>query len=432
MFHRFLFMLLLIPACAAAQERLTLQDAIGMALKSNYNILIAKNTAEIARNDNTAGHAGMLPSVEADASASKTVNDLNQEYTDGRTVDRNAVNISTVNAGVTLNWTLFNGLAMFATKNKLEEIAAQGEINFKMQLETTVQNVITAYFDVAQRQILIEAIAINIAIDSERVALAQARLDAGSGARLELLQAKVDLNEQLSARMKLVASWENGKDNLNYLLSRRPGTAFIVADSIVITYKSNPDQLRTSVLQNNFLVQSSAREKNISLYMLKEMKAQRFPTIDFSTGYNYLNNKSAAGFLLVNQTTGYNYGVGLRWNLFDGSNVNRQIKNAKLNLASTGFYEEDVKLQVSTQLEKAMRDFDNNMEVLALEQDNILLARENLDVAFERFRSGLYSSLQLKDAQSSFSDAQVRLVQAQYAAKLSETELMRLNGELVR
>jgi outer membrane protein TolC len=373
------------PLLTSAQERLTLQDALGIALKNNYNILIAKNTAEIARNDNTAGNAGMLPSVEADASANKTVNDLNQEYTDGRTVDKNGVNITTSTAGVTLNWTLFDGLAMFATKNKLEELAAQGEINFKIQLETTVQNVITAYFDVAQRQILIDAIAINIAIDSERVALAQARLDAGSGARLELLQAKVDLNEQLSARMKLVASWENGKDNLNYLLSRKPGTAFIVADSIVITYKSNPEQLRSSVLQNNFMVQSSARERNISLYSLKEMKALRYPSIDFSTGYNYLNNKSAAGFLLVNQNTGYTYGLGLRWNLFDGGNVSRQIKNARLNLASSGFYEEDTKLQISTQLEKAMRDFDNNMQMLALEQDNILLARENLDVAFERF-----------------------------------------------
>ena len=417
---------------AISQERISLQDAIGIALKNNYSILISKNNAAIAFNDNTAGNAGMLPSVDAGAGAEQTVNNLKQEYSDGRTVDRNSVNISTLNAGVALNWTLFDGMKMFAAKGRLEEQEAKGELGFKMEIEQTVQKVIAAYFDVVQRQILIDAIEVNIAIDSERVALAQARLDAGSGARLDLLQAKVDLNEQYSARMKLVASWENGKDNLNYLLSRKPGTDFSITDSIVITYKMSPEQLRASVPQNNYSILSSLRDQNISLYSLKETKSQRYPQLDFSTGYNYQKNKSGAGFLLLNQNTGYNYGVALRWNLFNGSNVNRQMKNARLELESTGFFVEDTKLQVSTQLEKAMRDFQNNMEMLALEQENILLARENLDVAFERFCSGLYSSLQLKDAQLSFQNAQVRLVQVQYATKLSETELMRLNGELVK
>jgi len=432
MIRKIILSAILFPFLAHAQERLTLQDAIGHALKNKYSVLIAKNSAEIAQNDNSAGNAGMLPFIEAQGGAEKTVNDLNQEYTDGRTVDKKGVNITTIDASVGLNWTLFDGMRMFAAKNRLEEIAAKGEINFKIELENTVQNVIAAYFDVVQRQILIEAIEVNIAIDSERVALAQARLDAGSGARLELLQAKVDLNGQYSARMQLVASWENGKDNLNYLLSRKAGTDFTIADSIVISYQSSPEQLRSSVLLNNFTVQATERDKNISLYSLKESKSQRFPQLDFTTGYQYLNNKSGAGFLLLNENTGYYYGASLRWNLFDGGNVNRQIKNARLGLASSEFYLEDVKLQVSTQLEKAMRDFENNKEILALEQENILLARENLDVAFERFRSGLYSSLQLKDAQLSFQNAQVRLVQIQYATKLSETELMKLNGELVK
>lgn len=432
MLRKYFFIFFLLPAATFAQEKLSLQDAIGTALKNNYSILVAKNNAAINGNDNTAGNARMLPSVSAAAAISENNNDLKQNYTDGRVVDRSGVNSSSSNAGLTLNWILFDGFGMFVTKNKLSEIAARGEINYKIEIENTVESVIAAYFNVVQMQKLIDATHILIAIDSERVVIAQTRLDVGSGSRLELLQAKVDLNEQLSTLMKQQASLEEGKDNLNYLLSRKPGTPFTVSDSIVIAYQPSAETLRSNVQQNNLSILAVQKDQKISLLEMKEMKSLRFPVIDFSGGYGYTRTKSAAGFLLLNQSTGYNYGLSLRWNLFDGFNVNRQVKDAKLAYESSGFRLQDLQLQVSAQLEKALRDFSNNISMLSLEQENILLAKENLDVAYERFRSGLSNSLELKNAQLSFQNAESRLVQAQYASKLSETALMKLNGELVK
>ncbi len=432
MLRKYFFFLFLLPVFGSAQEKISLQVAIATALKNNYSILVSKNDAAIAKNDNTVGSAGMLPSVSANGGISQTENNLKQDYTNGSSVDRNNVGSTSANAGVTLNWTLFDGLKMFATKNKLEEIAATGEFNYKIEIENTVAQIIASYFDVVQHQKLIEALDIVISIDSERVTLAQTRLDVGSGSRLDLLQAKVDLNEQLSARMKQLATLQDSKDNLNYLLSRKAGTDFSVSDSIVISYKPSAETLRNTAQQNNFSILAAQHDQKISLLTMKETKSLRFPVIDFSGGYNYTRNKSQAGFLLLNQSAGYNYGLTLHWNLFDGFNVNREVKNAKLSYESTGFHLKDMQLQVSTQLEKALRDFSNNLSILTLEQDNILLAKENLDVAYERFRSGLSSSLELKNAQLSFQNAETRLVQVQYATKISETELMRLNGELVR
>ena len=217
-----------------AQEKLSLQDAITTALKNNYSILVAKNDAAINNNDNTIGHAGMLPSVVVGGQITHTENNLKQNYTDGRVVDKSNVGSTATGAGATLNWTLFDGLKMFIAKSKFEEIAARGEILYKIEIENTVQQVIASYFNVVQQQKLIEATNIIISIDSERVAIAQTRLDVGSGSRLDFLQAKVDLNEQLSIRMKQLATLEEHKDNLNYLLSRKPGTDFTVSDSIVI------------------------------------------------------------------------------------------------------------------------------------------------------------------------------------------------------
>ncbi|CAN5366206.1 TolC family protein [soil metagenome] len=432
MLRKSLCILLFIPLITHAQENLSLQDAIAATLKNNYSILIAGNDAAIARNDNAPGNAGMLPSLDAVAGINQTESNLKQNYTDGRVIDRTNVGNTSTSAGVDLNWTLFDGLKMFVTKSKLAEIEARGMIAYKLEIENTVQQVIAAYFNVTQMQKLIEATKLIIGIDSERVVLAEIRLGVGSGSRLDLLQGKVDLNEQLSIMMKQRATLEESKDKLNYLLSRKPGTDFSVSDSIVITYQPSAESLRNSVQQNNFSILAGQRDQRISVLGMKEMKTLRSPVIGFSGGYNYAKTKSEAGFLLLNQSAGYNYGLSLRWNLFNGFNVNRQVKNARIDVESSGFRLKDLQLQVSTQLEKALREFNNNISMLALEQENILLAKENMDVAYERFRSGLSNSIELKNAQSSFPNAESRLVQVQYAAKMSETELMRLDGELVK
>jgi outer membrane protein TolC len=201
---------------------------------------------------------------------------------------------------------------------------------------------------------------------------------------------------------------------------------------MVISYAPQADSLRASVQKNNFTIQAAEFDRRISLQSLREARSYYYPQLDGQAGYNFVKNENEAGFLLSNRNTGLNYGLTLRWNLFNGLNTRRVVGNARLEAQSAGYYLEDTKLRISTDLEKALRDFESNKLILALEEENILLARENLDIAFERFRSGLYTSLQLKDAQLSFQDAEVRLVQVQYATKLSETELMRLNGELVK
>jgi outer membrane protein TolC len=186
--NKFFWIIFLLPILVSGQERLTLQDALGIALKNNYSILISSNTTEIARNNNTPGNAGMLPVVDADASWGETQADLQQSYADGRVVDRTSVNATTTSAGVALNWTLFNGMRMFATKNRLAELEAKGIVQYKIDVENTVQEVISAYFAVVQVRKLLQAIEVNIAIDSERVALGKIRLSSGAGSRLDFLQ----------------------------------------------------------------------------------------------------------------------------------------------------------------------------------------------------------------------------------------------------
>src|SRR5690348_13660592 len=100
-------LLLLIPAINVYSQRLlTIDEAIGTALKNNYDILLMKNDAQSAAVDYSYAYAAFLPMV--DGTAGKIWNDNNQKqnFIDGRKRSAN-VNSSNITATVNLDWTLF-------------------------------------------------------------------------------------------------------------------------------------------------------------------------------------------------------------------------------------------------------------------------------------------------------------------------------------
>ncbi|HEY4799587.1 MAG TPA: TolC family protein, partial [Bacteroidia bacterium] len=214
-----------------SQENLSLEQAIQIALKNNFSILIAKNNSDISSNDVTYGNAGMLPQVGLSAAGTKASNNTHQNYTSGLEVNKSGVGSTNISSGVSLNWTLFDGLRMFATYDKLKELKAMGELNLKIEIENDISKVINAYYDVVRQKQLIKATSDAISIYEERQKIAEAKYSIGAGSKLEVLQAKVDLNSQKSQLFKLQTALFNVKASLNQLLARTPETDFMTADS---------------------------------------------------------------------------------------------------------------------------------------------------------------------------------------------------------
>jgi len=415
-----------------AQEKLTLADAISIALKNNYSILVSKNELEMAANNNTAGNAGMLPSVNAAASGTHFSNDTKQSYSTGLEVNRTAVPSSNLSAGAALDWTVFDGFKMFATKGRLSELEGKGSISLKIEIENTLEKVISSYFDIVKNEELLKAAQEAIDIYQERVRISEAKFNIGSSSKLDVLQSKVDLNAQRSEQMKEQTALYNAKINLNQLLARPSETDFEAVDSIVISYHPKLDDLKKSVMTQNNSLLSAQKDLNISSFALKETESQRYPKASLGAGYNYSRVSNGVGLILLNQNTGLNYGFTVSWNLFNGFITNTQIKNAKINYENYTLLLNDVKSQVESQVLQAFKIFEDALEELKLEEENLVLAKENVSVSFERFRIGNGTQLELKEAQKSLDDAQNRTVSARYDAKIAETELMRLNGELVK
>ncbi len=427
-----LLVLLLQLSFAKAQEQLSLQQAVEIALKNNYSIIISKNQAEITKNDFSAGNAGMLPVLSLAATGSRSGNAIKQNFATAPELDRHGVQSNTVVMGPVLNWTIFDGFNMFATYDKLRELNAMGELNAKVQIENTMAKIIGAYFDVARQKQLLGALNEAISIYEERLTIAETKSNIGSGTDADVLQAKLDLNEQKSALLRQRVAIANSKAALNLLLSRDIASDFDVKDSIVITYKPKYDELKSTVFKQNNGLLFAEKNERAAHYAVKQMVALRYPLLALSANYNFARTENAAGYILLNQSLGLNAGFTASWLIFNGTNTNRQIKDARINEQNTELQYKELHNEVETGLVTAFNNFGNALEVLNLEEDNIVLARKNVSINLERFRLGYVTSLQLKDAQKSFLDAESRLVSARYDAKVSETELMRLNGALVK
>jgi outer membrane protein len=415
-----------------SQEKLSLGDAISIALKNNYGILIAHNEEEVAKNNYSLGNAGILPSVTATASGAAITNDTKQKYATGLEVNKNGVNSKNLNAGIGLNWTLFDGLKMFSTYNRLEELNERQKLLSKVEVENLIEQIITGYFNIVQQAQLLKATQENIDIYNERLRITEAKFQIGSSSKLEYLQAKVDLNEQRSIQMKQETALSNAKVSLNQLLARAVDTDFAPDDSIVVTYQPGIEDLKTTVAKNNYRLQSAQRDVNISSLTVKEFQALRFPQLNLTGNYVFSKAENGAGLILLNQNLGWNIGFTASWNLFDGINVNRQVKNAKLDYESANLQLKDLKTQIDAQLLIAFHNFETAMQVLNLEEENLQAAKENVTIAFERYRIGRSTQLELKEAQKSLQDAENRTISARYDAKVLETQLMKLNGELVK
>jgi len=426
----FLFFAFVISA--SAQELLTLQQAIEMALKNNYGILVAKANADIAHNNNSYGNSGFMPLIQMTASNNLSNANIKQDYTTGLTIDRKGVQTTNITAAPVLTWTLFDGLNMFATKEKFAQLQAQSEVGIKLEIENDLNRIITSYYNIVRQNQLIRAMYESVKVSEERIKIAEKKLEVGSASKLDLLQAKVDLNTQKSNILKLKADLAYFKALLNQLIVRTNDTDFNVSDTIPLTYKVSYNDLKESIPKQSDSIQYAQKNIFIAEQTLRQMTSLALPQIAVNGTYNMSKTHSQAGLVLINQNLGFNGGFTLTWNLFNGFKTDILRRNAQQQIMITKFQFDQTKKQIETSLLKAWNNYQYAIEALQLETENSAVARENLSIALERFRLGSASNVDINLAQQSFENAIARFVQAGYDAKVAETSLMKLNGDLVK
>ena len=413
-----------------SQQLLNVDDAVAIALKNNYDILVAHNDAEIARINNTAGNAGMLPSVSATGSDNYSLNNdyLKQK---GDIISKYSnISSNAMNAGVIMNWALFDGGKMFVTKKKLSEIQVLGDIQFKEQVQQTVYNIIIAYYEVVRQKQQLASINEVIKYNEDRLNISQTSFNAGLVAKTDLLQAKIDLNvfreNALNQQSVIIAS----KRNLNRLLSREADSAFEVSDSIPINYTPDKNELSKKLYENNTGILDLQKQTDIAKLSIREYNSLLLPKLNFDAGYGFYNTTNSNGSTLQNRYYGPLVGGTLSIPIYQSGNAIRQINVARLQLKSYDYNLENIKLQANTELQNALTEFENQKQLLQIEKTNNLISKENLEISLQRLKQGQTTSLEVSQAQSNFVESNTRLINFEYNLKLAETKIKQLIASL--
>ncbi len=422
---------------AKAQQVLTLEQAIDLGLKNNYDIRMARNDAEVAANDNAYANFAFAPRLNGTAAKTWTNTATKQEFGNGTKRDTSGIKNRQMQAAVNLNWTLFDGLKMFATRQRVQAIEILGEMNVRNQVENTVANIINSYYNISQQKQQLRALAEQMSISDERVKLSDAKFQTGLAPKTDWLQAKVDYNAQRANWLRQQTVIEQSKASLNQLLAIADESVnYDVLDSIPLNTQLSYGQILENIQQSNPLMQISRQNLEISRITLKERKGDFYPVIAFNSAYNFTQSRASAAINqfspIFNQNQGFNYGFSATVPIFNGLNVHRQVKAAKLDIEYQQLALDNQASLVNLQLRNAFRDYEYYKMSLELEQESVDLARENTMVALERFRQGVSTTLEVKEAQQSLELAAYRLIQARYNTKVAETELMRLKGALLK
>jgi outer membrane protein TolC len=414
-----------------SQKLLTSEEAVGIALKYNYDILLARNNASSDSVNNTPGNAGMLPNLTINGTESYSPSTkVNQKFSDGTLVSLSNTRSNSINAGIGLNWTLFDGGKMFVTKRKLNEIQALGEIQYRDRVLQTIYNVILAYFDVVRQKQELASINEVITYNLDRVKISQTGYDAGLVPKTNFLQAKIDLNVYQENAINQQSIIIAAKRTLNQLLGRNPEVSFEVLDSIPIGELLDNKQLSQSLDSVNTSILAFQKQVDIARLGLKETNSLLLPKVNFNAGYNLFQSNSPSGDPVRNRTIGPTIEGTVSIPIYQAGNAVRQIKLAKIQVQSEQYNLENMRLQMNQQLQNALTQFENQLNLLRIEKDNALLAKENLEISIQRLRYGQTTSLEVSLAEGSFVDSLTRLINFEYNLKVAETKLKQLLSRL--
>jgi outer membrane protein TolC len=414
------------------QDTLTLWDAIQIGLEENFSIILSKYNLEVAQNNNTVGNAGMLPSVNLNATNNNSFNTTHQKLFNGTEKNVTSARNISLNTNVALSWTLFDGLAMFTNKEILSELEAMGEMESRMMIENTVSAIILNYYGIVQQKKMVKVLQDAVDLSLQRKTIAQAKFSLGSESEMTLLQSSVDLNADSNMLIQQIASLENSRANLNQLLGRDPRVAFETNEAIDLMSPLEYDSLLAQSETQNIDLMLSRSNLLLSELDLRSARSDRYPQLNFNASYGYNQLSAQTGYLEYNQAYGPAFGFTLSYNLFNGFNTSREIRNARIAVNSAEVSQEQSRLDVTHSIYIIYRDYKCNLDLVRLETVNQDIAKRNVDVALEKYRLGTISDIDLRETQKKLIDSQYQLLLAQFRTKQAETELRRISGELYK
>ncbi len=416
----------------AAQETLSLEQAIAMTLSQNFQVQMAKMNQQVAVNNYDKGVAGMLPVINLSGDLNGSIVNSVQQFLTGEPRRFSWAPNNSQAMGINATWVLYDGKTRSNTYRLLGINQEIGNLEVRNQMEIALNNVMVNYFDIVQREQTLKVLSQNLNVSSQRAQVAKERYELGAFSKMDWLRAQVDLNNDSAAVINQKQNIWEAKIALNQLLNRSPDIDFEVADSISIAQDLDYTELKNQTASRNTNIQTAQKQRLSSELNLQIAKGRRLPTGVLNVGASAFNAKFGAGFLVSNRNVTTNGNLSLVLPLYNGSIFRRQIANAEIGIKQA---EETIKFaqnQTLASFELAYRDYERTKALYNLEKYNNQVAQQNLDIALERYKLGSLSTIDFRDVQQVAVAAANRLIVIQFQLKQNEINLLRVSGELIK
>lgn len=416
------------------QEILTKQEALAITLKNNFGIKIANNNLEIAKNNSSIYNSQFLPSLSASSGANYRRDNQSVTFQDPTRppVDVEGAETKSYNAGLNLNYTIFDGMGRKYNYQQLKETYNLTQLQAKETIENTYLQLFTIYFQIARLSENKDNLQEALSISKSRLQRAKYQYDFGQSTKLEYLNAQVDVNNDSITFINAKQQLSNAKRGLNVILGIDKETTYVVETAVNYNDLLNYKDVEEKTLANNTLLKQNTQNLAISEFNIKVSKANYLPSLGLNASYDWNSRfNPPTQFASEINSSGLSLGLNLTWNIFDGGTTKTRVANAKIALENQQIALEQQKITIKNNLKNTWENYQNQLFILKAQEQNVLTTKNNFNRTEERFKLGQITSVEFRQAQINLINAKTALNNAKFDAKLIELQLLQLSGEIL-
>lgn len=425
----FILLLLIMAAEVGFAQLLKLEDAVNIALKNSLDIQLLKNNQSIADINNFIGVAGGLPTVQATASDVEQVTNVDQKLNTGEVIHRNAAVGNNLASNISAGMLLYNGSRVIATKKRLAELEAQSEKYVNAQVQNLMAAVMTNYFDVVRQQYYLKTLGQTLEVAQKRLEIVKTQQMVGMANNADLFQSQLDLNTILQDRESQILIVQQAKTDLLTLLNLRPDSVIAIEDTILVDRTITLSDIINNIGRNAELM-AADQQIRINELIVKETRAQRYPSLRANASYSFGRNQISAGNVLLNQTQGIQGGLSLGIPIYNGTIFRRQQRVAEINVKNAELNRDILIRDFTGTAVRTYQAYNATLQQLETQRQNLELAQKLLNLVLLRYQLREATILEVRQAQESFQNASFVMTNLSFTSKSSEIELRRITNQI--
>lgn len=432
----FLYISVLISAIGlqeAIAQKVDLYRAIGIALEKNYEVRTANYSREIAENNAEAGNAGYYPSVYINGQGSYSSQDTELSFASPEQPGISANGASTINYGASANleYLVFNGGRRMHIYRQFQYLSEDGRLRERLAMESTALRVSSNFLESLRLLELRNIDRLSVELSLDRLNRARENYNYGNTTRLQVLNAEVDLRTDSINLANSSLNYQNSLRKLYLSIGLPADTTMQLDTSFTFSELISREEILNSALSKNTIYLRARNAEATANESLKAAEGDLWPTLSASAAYQYNYSDFEANFISTQENFGWTAGLNLRFNIFDGRNVRRNIENARLEADIAEIEAERSQNEVVQVVNNAYDTYMTNLQLLQISERNLDLAETNFERSEEAFTTGQITGVELRTAQLNLNEALNAISRQRVITKISELALLFEAGMLI-